>query len=394
MRILIQKFGGTSVATKENRLHVIKKIKSAINNGYTPVIVVSAMGRKGLPYATDTLLSLVTDDFKQHNPLGTDLLLSCGEIISSVIMCNDMQQEGLHGVPMTGGQAGIITDTNHSDASTIDTNMDNIYTMLQAGLIPVVTGFQGMTKEGFFTTLGRGGSDTSASILGAALNAEAIEIYTDVDGIMTADPRVVDEAQIIHSIDYQEIVQFAKEGAKVIHPKAVEVAMKANIPLIIKNTFSDFEGTIIKNNNFLTKSSNMITGITSSDNRIQITTQLSSKKFNSLLNKLHNDKISIDLINIFTNNQAFTIDSCNLKLFDYACSELKISYNHISDCTKVSIIGSAMHNIPGVMASIHTCLNDNNIDILQTSDSNSTIWVLIHSTDKNKCISALHKHLI
>ena len=194
MDIIVQKFGGTSVSTEERRKQVIKKIGKAIESGLKPVVVVSAMGRKGEAYATDTLLSLVDDNFKNNNKSAQDLLMCCGEIISSVVLCNDLYKHGITAVPLTGGQAGIITNDVHTNAQAIDVDTSNIMKILESGKVPVVTGFQGVTKEGFFTTLGRGGSDTSACILGVALNAKEIDIYTDVDGIMTADPRMVEDA--------------------------------------------------------------------------------------------------------------------------------------------------------------------------------------------------------
>lgn len=172
MKIIVQKFGGTSVSTYEKRLKVIEKVKKAIEQGFSPVVVVSAMGRKGEPYATDTLLSLVDEKFKKENKLASDLLMCCGEFISSVVMSNDLERQGINTVPMTGGQAGIITNNAFNEASLIDVQEKKILDIISQGRVPVVTGFQGMSEEGYFTTLGRGGSDTSAAILGVALDAE------------------------------------------------------------------------------------------------------------------------------------------------------------------------------------------------------------------------------
>jgi len=205
--------------------------------GYFPVVVVSAMGRKGEPYATDTLLSLVDDDLKVSNPLAIDLLMSCGETISTVIMCNELNNINIDAVPLTGGQAGIITDSNYTNASILNVDPQKILDVLKKGKTPVVAGFQGRDEKGYVTTIGRGGSDVTAAILGAALNAVETQIYTDVDGIMTADPRIVSEATLIKKISYDEIFQFADQGAKVIHPRAVEISRKYNIPLVIKKYY-------------------------------------------------------------------------------------------------------------------------------------------------------------
>ena len=274
MDIIVQKFGGTSVSTEERRKQVIKKISKAIESGLKPVVVVSAMGRAGEPYATDTLLSLVDGNFKENNKAAQDLLMCCGEIISSVVMCNDLYKHGITAVPLTGGQAGIITNSNFTDAQSIKVDTTNIMKIVESGKVPVITGFQGVTENGFFTTLGRGGSDTSACILGVALKAKEIAIYTDVDGIMTADPRVVEDASLINEMTYNEVFQLADHGAKVIHPKAVEIAKRGNVPLVIKNTMSECKGTVIKSN-VSEEEKRLISGITHLNNRIQVRVRLS-----------------------------------------------------------------------------------------------------------------------
>ena len=160
MKILVQKFGGTSVSTIDRRKLVVQKVMEAKQKGYSPVVVVSAMGRKGEPYATDSLRFLVTDTFKSENHLATDLLMSCGEIISSVVMCDEFHKVGIKASPLTGGQAGIITNDIYNDASMIKVDTKNILDLLKNDTVPVITGFQGYNEDGFFTTLGRGGSDT------------------------------------------------------------------------------------------------------------------------------------------------------------------------------------------------------------------------------------------
>lgn len=301
MKIIIQKFGGTSVSTEERRNQVVSKVKEAINKGFSTVVVVSAMGRKGEPYATDTLLSLLDNNFKRNNLQATDMLMCCGEIISSVVMSNMLINAGIQAVPLTGGQAGIITNDNFSEADLIYTKTEDIKEILKIGKVPVVAGFQGITERGYLTTLGRGGSDTSACLLGQALNAEEIEIYTDVDGIMTADPRIVNDASLIDTISYNEVFQLADQGAKVIHPRAVECARKANIPIVIKNTMSQCKGTLV-NNNGMNRKEKVISGITHLNNRTQITVRLKENSnkdnYRNLLETLAKNNISLDLINI------------------------------------------------------------------------------------------------
>ncbi len=393
MKIIVQKFGGTSVSTEERRQSVIKKVKRAIEDGFSPVVVVSAMGRKGEPYATDTLLSLVTDTFKKENKLATDLLMCCGEFISSVVMSNDLENSGIKAVPLSGGQAGIITDNNFSSASLKNVNNKNILDILSQGKVPVVTGFQGLTEDGFFTTLGRGGSDTSAAILGVALEAEKIEIYTDVDGIMTADPRIVPDASLINVISYDEVFQLADQGAKVIHPNAVEIAKSGNIPLVIKNTMNDCEGTIINNMGDRSKK-RVVTGITSNNDRIQVCITLEANKenenYNNILEIVAENKISLDLINIFPDKQIFTIESSMKEKMISILEKLQVKAELTENLSKIALVGAGMRGIPGVMAKIYKALSDSKVEVLQTADSHMTIWCLIHTEKLEKAINAIH----
>jgi len=393
MKIIVQKFGGTSVSTHERRLLVIDKVIKAINNGYSPVVVVSAMGRKGEPYATDSLLSLISEEFKNVNHLASDLLMSCGEIISTVVMCDEMQKHSMNAIPLTGGQAGIITDNNYNNAAILRVTSKNILDLLAQNKVPVVAGFQGLSEDGFITTIGRGGSDVTAVLLGAALNAEGVEIYKDVDGIMTADPRIVTDASLIKQISYHELFQFADQGAKVIHPRAVEIAMKANIPLIIKNTLSECDGTIISKESD-NNSTSIITGITHMSNRVQVKVMLEDNKNNlnyeDLLDILANNFISIDLINIFPNEKIFTIDSKDLNTLKAVMENLDLKYITIDNCSKIAIIGSRIRGIPGVMAKILKTLTKQKVEVLQTADSHTTIWCLVESKYIEIAINALH----
>ena len=394
MKIVIQKFGGTSVSTKENREKVMAKVKESIDNGYSPVVVVSAMGRKGSPYATDTLLSLVNENFIKENKLAADLLMCCGEIISSVVMSSDMSSKNIDAFPMTGGQAGVITNKNFGEATLISTNEKEILDVISQGRVPVVTGFQGITENGYFTTLGRGGSDTTASILGVMLDAERIEIYTDVDGVMTADPRIVKSASVIDIISYDEVFQLADQGNKVIHPKAIEYAREGNIPIMIKNTLNDTIGTLI-NNVGDRKKRRLITSITNHDDRIQVTLNLDDNKgndrYNDVLEIIAANKISLDLINIFPRQQVFTISKAAKDIVKDIFDKLNLKYTLIDDCSTIALVGAGMKGIPGVMAKIYKTLSDSNIEVLQTADSHMTIWCLIHTENLEKAINALHK---
>jgi aspartate kinase len=390
LKIIVQKFGGTSVATSQRREMVVSKVIEALEMGFKPVVVVSAIGRKGDPYATDTLLSLVNSTENLINKREVDLLMCCGEIISAVVLAEAFEKKGIKTKVLTGGQAGILTNENFGDAEIIKIETKRIIDTLNQSLIPIVTGFQGMTDDYDLTTLGRGGSDVTGAILGEALKAEVIEIYTDVDGIMTADPRIVPEAKVIEKISYNEIFQFADQGARVIHPRAVEYAMRGNVPILIRNTMTNAPGTLItaaKNT-----SSSIVTGITHMSNRTQISINFGNDADdnNEVFDLLAENEISIDLINVFPNYKVFTIDSRELKKVKKLLIKENYKINIIDNCSKIAVIGNGMRGIPGVMSKILKELKDNNIKVLQTADSHNTIWCLVREEDTIKAINALH----
>ncbi|MGL4656521.1 MAG: aspartate kinase [Sarcina sp.] len=395
MEIIVQKFGGTSVSTPERRQMVIKKVKEVMETGAMPVVVVSAMGRKGEPYATDTLLSLVGDRFKEENKMATDMLMACGEIISTVTMSNEFLEAGINAVPLTGGQAGILTDSNFKSAEPIDIDPKHILAALKEGKVPVVAGFQGVNRDGFFTTLGRGGSDTTGAILGVAVKAKEVQIFTDVDGMMTADPRIVCDAKLINKISYNEIFELADQGAKVIHPRAVEAAMRGNIPLVIKNTMSECKGTMIDNLGDL-EAATVITGITHQAGRIQVSISLdenidNKEVYKTILALLADSNISLDLINIFPREKVFTISEDKKESFENIMKEHNIKYKLIENLSKIAVVGTKMRGIPGVMAKIVTALDQRGIEVLQSADSHMTIWCLVESDQVQEAIQALHQ---
>ncbi|AGB19005.1 aspartate kinase [Thermoanaerobacterium thermosaccharolyticum] len=391
--ILVQKFGGTSVSTAERRNMAVSKVVDAIEQGFMPVVVVSAIGRSGDPYATDTLINFAKSIYKDMPKRELDILMSCGEIISSVIFANTLMSRGYKSKVFTGGQAGIITDNNFGDAEIIRVEPQYILDALNQNIIPVVAGFQGMTVDGDVTTLGRGGSDTTAALLGEALKAYAVEIYTDVDGIMTADPRIVANAHILKRISYNEVFQLAEQGAKVIHPRAVEIAMRGNIPLIIKNTMTDSPGTIITqyNNvyNNIYESDNLVTGIANMNNRVQIIMDL-DKDDKDIFGKIAEAKISIDLINVFPDKKIFTISEFDLAKLEQLLNENQIKYEKRKNCSKVSIIGNRIRGVPGVMARIIKSLSENGIEIYQSADSHNTISCLVSQDKADKAVKVLH----
>lgn len=396
MRILVQKFGGTSVKSKEMRTAAIEKIIAARERGFSPVVVVSAIGRKGDPYATDTLIQFARAEAGGELRLReNDMLLSCGEIISAVIMAAALEQRGVAAKAVTGWQAGIYTNERFGSASYTETDPSRLFEMVSAGEVPVVCGFQGITRGGDVTTLGRGGSDTTAAILGLALHAEAVEIYTDVDGVMTADPRLLPEARVISDVSYNEVFQMADHGAKVIHPKAVEIAMRGNVPLIVRNTANDATGTRISAIASAEDAQNVLSGIAYAGGRAQVKVSgLTAISEKDLLGALAADGISIDLINIFPDSVVVTIDEDRTEKTKILLERLGLDFHIIGGLGKVSAIGERMRGVPGVMARIIRALSGEGVAVLQTADSHMTISCLVHDEDAQRAVRALHEEFM
>lgn len=396
MGIIIQKYGGTSVSTEDSRKRIAENAIRAYKEGHSVVLVVSAMGRKGAPYATDTLIGVYKNAIDERDTRELDLIMSCGETISATVMAGTIRAHGVDSAALTGFQAGIITDDVHGDANVVDVKADKIHTHLEAGRIVVVTGFQGITQSGDVTTLGRGGSDTTAAILGEALDAEAIEIYTDVDGVMTADPRLVPDAKVIDQISYEECYQMAVDGAKVVDHKAVEVARRSGKILKIKNTFNPSEGTTISRQTaeaVPSMEAKIITAIASKDNVVQFTIHIgySDSRNETFLNAFEKKGISMDLINFFEDQKIFTVNALDKSAAEAILNDLEMEYTVLEDCCKLTAVGYKIHGVPGVMKRIVLSLTKAGIEILQSGDSHTTIACLIRKEALENAICALHE---
>jgi aspartate kinase len=397
MKIIVQKFGGTSVRDDNGRKHALKHISKALEDGYKVVTVVSAMGRKGEPYATDTLLSLVKDKKSSISKREQDLLLSCGELISAVVFSNMLNEHGIKAAAFTGAQAGFVTNEDFTNAKIIEMKCDRILRALKDQDVVVVAGFQGQTKSGDITTLGRGGSDTSASALGVALNAEYIDIFTDVEGVMTADPRIVKDARPLNVVTYNEICNMAYQGAKVIHPRAVEIAMHAKVPIRVRSTYSDSLGTLVTVYGGASKGRDvqerLVTGIAHVSNVTQIKVLAKDAPYDlqaQVFKQMASEQISVDFINISPTGVAYTVSD---DVADRAIEVLRsMNYEPIvtRHCAKVSIVGAGITGVPGVTSKIVTALSEKGVQILQSADSYTTIWVLVKEEDMVEAVNALH----
>jgi aspartate kinase len=325
------------------------------------------------------------------------LLLSCGEAISSVVFANMLLESGIKASAMTGSQAGFRTNSDFTNAKIVDMDCDRLLRELEERDVVVVAGFQGTAKNGDVTTIGRGGSDTSASALGAALNAEWIDIFTDVEGIMTADPRIAENARPLSVVTYTEVCNMAYQGAKVIHPRAVEIAMQAKVPIRIRSTYSDGLGTLVTTMHKDKQGSDMkerpVTGIAHVPHVTQIKVYAKKEQYDlqsEVFKAMANESISVDFINISPNGVVYTV---NEGMTHKAVEVLK-SLGHEPmierDCAKVSVVGAGMAGVPGVTSKIVTALSEKGIRIMQSADSHTTILVLIKQADLSKAVNALH----
>ncbi|KRE05403.1 MULTISPECIES: aspartate kinase [Priestia] len=398
MKIIVQKFGGTSVRNEEGRARAIYHLNNALSEGYKVVVVVSAMGRKGEPYATDTLLSLVDGNKASLNKRELDMLMACGELISSVVFTNLLNENGIKATALNGAQAGFVTNDDFTNAKILEMKCDRLLKELEEYDVVVVTGFQGATTEGDTTTLGRGGSDTSASALGAALMADYIDIFTDVEGVMTADPRIVEDARPLSVVTYNEICNMAYQGAKVVHPRAVEIAMQAKVPMRVRSTYADSAGTLVTSQGEAQQRGSdvqerLVTGIAHVSNVTQIKVFSKEGHYDTqaeVFKAMAQEKISVDFINISPKGVVYTVtDEATDKAID-VLHALGYEPAVIRNCAKVSTVGAGIAGVPGVTSKIVTALSGEGIQILQSADSHTTIWVLVKEEDLKKAVNALH----
>lgn len=395
MKIMVQKFGGTSVATEDSREHVYKKIEEAVRGGYSLVVVVSAMGRNGDPYATDTLLNLIRKDIPFASKRELDVIFSCGENIAGAIVASNLQKRGYKSVYLTGEQARIITDENFSDARIRRVETDKIKSLLDIGNIVVVGGGQGVSENGDITTLGRGGSDTTGCALGVAIHANEIHIYTDVEGIMTADPRKVKEAVLLEKISYEDCCNMANKGAKVIHPRAVEIAMKnPESKLYVKSTFSTNPGTLICEDDENLEDVNT-TGVAGQDNlvycRVVSNEYKSYDKLQEIMGcpALHDSKVyyGIDGIVFVSDSKIFAAAE---KMFNDNGFKL-IKCENVSE---VSIIGSNFMKYPELCQEIRDKIQKSGIDIKMSMEEDKSVSYVISEEHYICTMNLLHEFVV
>lgn len=395
--MIVQKYGGTSVATAERIKAVASRIARAKREGRTPVVVVSAMGD-----TTDQLITLAQQVTPEPDERELDLLLSTGEIISCTLLAMALRQLGLEAVSLTGGQAGIRTDRTHSRAKIIAIDPRRILGELEHDKIIIVAGFQGVTEEFDITTLGRGGSDTTAVALAAHLHADLCEIYTDVDGVYTADPRLVPEAWKLECISYDEMLELAQQGARVMHPRAVELGAVYGVPIVVRSSFNDNPGTRIYGGENI-EERNKVRGIAHDTDVAKITVIGVPDRPGiayAIFRPLAEASINVDTIVQNASLQgitdlSFTVARTDLakavRLVEAVATEINAKgVVSASNLAKVSIIGTGIQHSPGYAARMFKTLTDQGINIEMITTSEIRITCIIEASRVQEAVRALH----
>jgi aspartate kinase len=391
-RVAVLKFGGTSVATADQRALAFARIRDAVAGGFATVAVVSAMGRPPAPYATDTLLGLIGGRGGSRN---ADLLLAAGELISAAVFAEELAATGTEAVALTGAQAGIVTDACHGDAKILRVEPHAVEELLERGVVAVVAGFAGATAGGVSTTLGRGGTDLSAIALGQALEAQRVDIYTDVSGAMTADPRRIPTARTIERASLDEMSELAQHGAKVMHDKAAERARAAGLRYAIKGLESD-RGTIVDES---VDHHRPVTGVTTSGRLtwvrvirgdIESPTRRMETEL-EMFRRVAQAGISIDQVTINQAGVAFVVEGDRGAEIRGLLGDLNLAVRVREDCSKLSVVGTGMRDTPGVVHQVVNALSRVNVEIIHATDSNVTISILVPASDAIRAEAAVHE---
>jgi len=398
MGIVVQKFGGTSVANTHKIKNVANAVIKEYQNGNNVVVVVSAMG-----HTTDYLVKLAKEVSVTPDSRELDMLLSTGEQASIALLAMAIQEAGYSAISLLASQVGILTESVHSKARIIDIKTDKLDKYLAEGRIIVVAGFQGITKEGEITTLGRGGSDTSAVALAAALKADRCDIYTDVRAVYTADPRYVPKASRLEQISYIEMLELARVGANVLHPRSVETAKQFDVPMRVRSSFYlDDPGTLILGVENM-EIYRAVNGVTADDSQVRIAILrvpdqpgIAAKIFGALARS----NVSVDMIiqsleEDNANNIAFTVDETELDKALSVLEDIRVSLNAKqivldNNISKISIVGAGMIDRPGIAADMFEALAEQGINIKMIATSEIKISCLVDKNRANDALRALH----
>jgi len=399
MAIVVQKFGGTSVGDVERIRNVARIIANTYDQGNQVAVVISAMG-----HTTDELVSLATELAETPSGREFDALLVTGEMVSASLMAMTLNAMGYKAVSLNGQQAGVRTEDLYNRARILEINTDRVVKHLNQGEIVVVTGFQGVNSQGDFVTLGRGGSDTSAVALAGALGAERCDIFTDVRGVYSTDPRVVPEAVKIDEITYIEMMELARVGAQVLHPRAVETARLADVQIRVRSTFyTEDMGTLVVNS--VETASRPVSGIASDENQARLAIKgvpdkpgVAARIFGSLAEQ----NISVDMIIQSLNHEtgvndiAFTVSNTELadgrRILEQVQADIGAkSVESDTDVAKISIVGIGMIDRPGIAANMFEALHQADVNIKMIATSEIKISCLIDKAHAKAAVRAIHQ---
>ena len=396
-KLIVKKFGGTSVADAERIEAVADNIESEIHAGNKVTVVLSAMGN-----STDDLIKLAKEINPQPDLREYDALVSTGEQISVALLAMALLKRGIKGKSYTAYQLGIKTNSSHSRARILDVEVSKITSELNEGVVPVITGFQGMNEFGDITTLGRGGSDTTGVALAAALDADECQIYTDVDGIFTTDPRVYDKARLLKQVSFEEMLELSSTGAKVLQLRAVEYASKFNLPIRVLSSFNEGEGTLVQEEKNIMERP-IVSGISSIDSEAKLTIRgvpdipgVAAK----ILSPISDAGIEVDVIvqNIGADNTTdftFTVNEDDTKQAEEILKKTSTTLGGglidvDDDIAKISIVGRGMRAHAGVASKMFQALAKSEINISMITTSEIKISVVIKKSEMTKAVAALH----
>lgn len=398
MAIVVQKFGGSSVANPDRIKAVAKRVVETKSSGNQVVVVVSALGD-----TTDELIELARQISERPPRREMDMLLATGEQVSIALLAMAIYELGVPVISLTGAQGGIITDNAHTKAKILRVNPERVKSELDAGKVVIVAGFQGITSTQDITTLGRGGSDTTAVALAAALKADVCEIFTDVDGVFTADPRVEPTARKLLDVSYGEMLEMASLGAGVLQPRSVEFASQYGVIIHVRSSFNHSEGTIVREERALEKDM-VVVGVAHDVNVAKVTIVNVPDRpgvAHRIFSQLAKDQINVDMIVQTTTQQntadlIFTINRDDLArakdVVDVVAKELGAEKVIVDDnVAKVSIVGAGMVSNPGVAAKMFEALAESDINIMVISTSEIKVSCLVQASDVLKAVRVIHE---
>ncbi|MBR9990186.1 MAG: aspartate kinase [Gemmatimonadetes bacterium] len=400
--LIVQKFGGTSVGTPERIKAVARRVAAERRGGADVVVVVSAMG-----HTTDELTKLaaaVTTDARTAHPRELDMLLTAGERITMALTAMAIRDCGIEAISLTGSQAAIITDGTHTGARIEEVRADRVRTELGRGAVVIVAGFQGVSRAREVTTLGRGGSDTTAVALGAALGADRCDIFTDVDGVYTADPRRVPDARVLRAVDFDDMVELAASGAQVMHPRAVEIGARFNVPIRVLSSFSDDTGggtLITRRKGHMEELA--LTGLASAGGQAKVTIRglpPSMAALTAIMTVLANAGVSVDTLAVADRADGrrqlqITIHESDIDRCVELCHEqVELLGGAAVDVqrglSKVTLVGSGMTGLPGVYARSLEALLAAGVDVHAVGTSSVSISFLVDAAVEDQTLQSLH----